>query len=148
MNNEVLIYILSFISLIVFIIFRITLMINEIKHIIEAKKELDNYRKLLNKAKNKRKETKIEMDKIDLYEKLLKEYGDKQIVVAIEELSELQKELCKHLRGKTNIQNLLEEIADVKIMLEQICLYFELDDFNINYVMNEKLKRTQERLID
>ena len=88
------------------------------------------------------------IDKIDLYEKLLKEYGDKQIVVAIEELSELQKELCKHLRGKTNVQNLLEEIADVKIMLEQICLYFEISDFNINYVMNEKLKRTKERLID
>lgn len=87
-------------------------------------------------------------NRLELYQKLISKYGDKQVVVAIEEFSELQKELCKHLRGKTNIQNLLEEIADVKIMLEQICLYFELDDFNINYVMNEKLKRTKERLID
>ena len=87
------------------------------------------------------------MNKIDLYEKLINKYGELQIVVAIEELSELQKELCKHLRDKTNIINLMEEIADVKIILEQICLYFEIDDFNINYIINEKLKRTEERLV-
>lgn len=88
------------------------------------------------------------IDKIDLYDKLLKKYGDKQIIVAIEELSELQKELCKYLRGKIDITNLIEEIADVKIMIEQICLYFNLDEFDIEYAKLEKLKRTKERLID
>ena len=58
------------------------------------------------------------IDKIDLYDKLLKKYGDKQIIVAIEELSELQKELCKHLRGKIDITNLIEEIADTEQKLK------------------------------
>lgn len=88
------------------------------------------------------------MEKLELYEQLIKKYDKNQIIVAIEELSELQKELCKHLRNKTNINNLIEEIADVKIMIEQICLYFEINDCDINKKINEKLKRTKERLID
>ena len=64
------------------------------------------------------------MNKLELYSGLIDKYNDKQIVVAIEELSELQKELCKHLRDKTNMQNIIEEIADVVIMVEQLCIYF------------------------
>lgn len=41
-------------------------------------------------------------------------YGDRaQMIVALEELSELQKEICKILRGGENISHLAEEIADV-----------------------------------
>ena len=46
--------------------------------------------------------------------------GEEQVVVAIEELSECAKELCKVLRGKSNRQNLAEELADAAIMLEQM----------------------------
>ena len=46
----------------------------------------------------------------------LKLYGVRaQTVVAIEELSELQKELCKAFRGYLNFDHLAEEIADVKL---------------------------------
>lgn len=41
-----------------------------------------------------------------------------------EELSELQKELTKWLRGKCNPAGLLEEMADVSIMLNQLQLIF------------------------
>ena len=88
------------------------------------------------------------IDKIDLYEKLLKEYGDKQVVVAIEELSELQKELCKYLRGKLDGCNLVEEIADVQIMLEQMIILFGIEQSAIDFIINQKLQRTEERLID
>ena len=47
-----------------------------------------------------------------------------QVIVAIEELSELQKELTKWLRGKCNPAGLLEEMADVSIMLNQLELIF------------------------
>lgn len=48
-------------------------------------------------------------------------YGrENQVVVAIEELSELQKELCKMLRGKQDTEHIAEEIADVQIMLAQM----------------------------
>ncbi len=82
-----------------------------------------------------------------LYKQLIEKYKEKQIVVAIEELSELQKELCKSLRGKTNIHNILEEIADVLIMIEQMKLYFNLTDVAIASEIDFKLNRTAYRLL-
>jgi len=49
-----------------------------------------------------------------------------QLNVAIEELSELQKEICKRRRGMENKEHLAEEIADVEIMLEQMKLMFNI----------------------
>lgn len=63
-----------------------------------------------------------------IYLKAIEEFGaNKQIVVAIEELSELQKELCKFLRYETTT-NLSEEIADVGIMLEQLKIIFGIEE--------------------
>ena len=45
---------------------------------------------------------------------------DAQTLMAFEEMAELQKELCKHARGKHNRSAVAEEIADVQIMLEQM----------------------------
>lgn len=47
-----------------------------------------------------------------------------QVIVAIEELSELQKELTKWLRGRGKHENMMEEMADVSIMLNQLELIF------------------------
>ena len=47
-----------------------------------------------------------------------------QITVAFEEMSELQKELCKHLRGSGSQENIAEEIADVEILMEQMKMIF------------------------
>jgi len=63
----------------------------------------------------------------EVLEAALSAYGSEiQRVVAIEELSELQKELCKSLRGQTDRQHIAEEIADVQIMLEQMMILYEL----------------------
>lgn len=43
-----------------------------------------------------------------------------QTLMVFEEMSELQKELCKHARGKDNQEAIAEEIADVQIMLGQM----------------------------
>ena len=43
-----------------------------------------------------------------------------QTVMVFEEMAELQKELCKSLRGKDNRGYIAEEIADVRIMLDQM----------------------------
>ena len=82
----------------------------------------------------------------ELYSKLLKKNGEKQIIVAIEELSELQKELTKMLRGNGDKHDLMFEIADVYIMLEQMKLYFNIEDEDINFLKQLKNKRTEERL--
>lgn len=48
-----------------------------------------------------------------------------QVMVAIEEMSELTKELCKNSRGKENTTHIAEEIADVEIMLCQMKMLFD-----------------------
>lgn len=69
-----------------------------------------------------------------ILERAINEYGwELQMVVAIEEMSELQKALCKVLRlhGSANhderkkaCDSILEEMADVSIMLNQLALVF------------------------
>lgn len=63
----------------------------------------------------------------ELYDRLLKLNGQEyQVTVAIEELSELQKELTKYLRSKADIEHIAEEMADCEIVLEQLKKYFNL----------------------
>lgn len=67
----------------------------------------------------------------EIYRKAIRTYGARgQVVVAIEEMSELQKELCKAIRNSLtpDKDHLAEETADVYIMLEQMELLFELED--------------------
>lgn len=48
-----------------------------------------------------------------------------QVMMAIEEMSELTKELCKNGRGQENTTHIAEEIADVEIMLCQMKMLFD-----------------------
>ena len=68
-----------------------------------------------------------------------------QVIVAIEELSELQKELTKFLRGDHDIDHISEEMADVYIMLDQLCMIFSNLD-SITEWKIKKLHRLAERL--
>ena len=80
------------------------------------------------------------------YTNALVRYGEKnQMVVACEELSECQKEICKILRGKGNLIHLAEEIADATIMLEQLQFIFGVGDL-VSQKMDEKVQRLDERL--
>ena len=67
-----------------------------------------------------------------------------QKVVAIEEFSELIKEITKDLRYKQS--NILEEYCDCLIMLEQLKIIYNLKDEDIGKMCNKKIKRTFERL--
>lgn len=82
------------------------------------------------------------INETEVLQRALDTYGSAmQIVVMMEEMSELQKELCKHLRGRGSFEHISEEIADVEIMLEQMkMLFFCTDD-----VRNER-RRKVERL--
>lgn len=68
-----------------------------------------------------------------------------QTVVAIEELSELQKELCKALRGMQHNNHIAEEIADVAIMLEQMTMLYHVRDA-VESWRKEKLERLEKRI--
>ena len=82
----------------------------------------------------------------EVYRKALMTYGkDVQITMVFEEMSELQKELCKALRGKKVTGNIAEEIADVEIMLEQMKILFEVED-TVKGLKDYKVKRLQDRI--
>lgn len=65
----------------------------------------------------------------DTYRSALDVWGaEAQTLMVFEEMSELQKELCKHARGKDNWMAIAEEIADVRIMLDQMCILHDCEE--------------------
>lgn len=86
------------------------------------------------------------MTRKEMYTQMLTLHGVQQVIVAIEELSELQKELCKALRFNYNYDNMVEEIADVEIMLEQMKIYFNILNKDLERMKEHKIERTKERL--
>lgn len=61
------------------------------------------------------------MEEKKIYRAALDTFGKAaQMFVAVEEMAELMKELSKNLRGADNILGIVDEIADVEIMLGQL----------------------------
>lgn len=83
-----------------------------------------------------------------VYEKALAKWGCKmQATVAAEEMSEVIKEITKMLRGELNREHMAEEIADARIMLEQVCQMLNIND-SVDIWMDYKvaaLKRKVEK---
>ena len=81
-----------------------------------------------------------------VYKRALSKWGEaNQSVVAIEELSECQKEICKQLRGTGNMEHMAEEIADSIIMLEQLQMIFSIGNLVAHY-MDMKIERLDSRI--
>ena len=68
-----------------------------------------------------------------------------QTVMVFEEMAELQKELCKSLRGKDNRGYIAEEIADVRIMLDQMVILYDCAE-DVDTWRKVKLGRLEKRL--
>lgn len=78
--------------------------------------------------------------------KAIDKYGSlMQIIVAIEEMAELTKELCKQLRGRDNLEEIAEEIADVNITLAEQQILFDCAGKVKGYEA-AKIERLRERL--
>ena len=85
-------------------------------------------------------------ERVAVYKRAIEQNGAQlQSVVALEELSEAQKEICKFLRGCGSIDNLAEEVADATIMLEQIRVIFHINEAVGNW-MDRKVQRLAERI--
>jgi NTP pyrophosphatase (non-canonical NTP hydrolase) len=81
-----------------------------------------------------------------IYKEAIRKWGvDKQCLKAVEEMSELTKELCKIGIGQGDMEALAEEIADVSVMLEQLRLIYDLNDKVCAY-MDAKVRRLQSRV--
>lgn len=85
---------------------------------------------------------------LNILNEAIKCFGeDMQLNVAIEEMSELIKEICKHKRGTHNEDKLADEMADVYIMLEQCKIIFGLsNEILINERIDYKISRLKNRI--
>lgn len=73
------------------------------------------------------------------------DYGEKsQVDMAIEEMSELTKALLKHRRHIGTVDNIIEEMADVSIMLDQMEMIYG----DYREVREAKLRRLEKRLTE
>lgn len=84
---------------------------------------------------------------IDTYKQAIDTYGVRaQKLMAIEEMSELTKEICKDFRGKLNREHLIEEIVDVIITIDQLIMMYEISEEEIVSMCIRKMNRLKERL--
>ena len=65
----------------------------------------------------------------------------------LEKVKEELRELIKAIKND-DLENIKEEIADVKIMLFQLCYLLKINDKEIEDIMNFKVKRTLKRFPD
>lgn len=82
----------------------------------------------------------------EVLKKAVKKYGMAQLDIAIEEMAELTKEICKLKRNKLDRNHIIEEIADVEIMLEQLKYMLHVEDCEIDNYKEIKINRLKERL--
>lgn len=89
----------------------------------------------------------------DIFYAAINHYGaNMQIDVAIEEMAELTQALIKTKRYATDEDydlfrdNVIEEIADVEIMLAQLRIIFDIEEEAIEYDKREKIERLAKRL--
>lgn len=71
-----------------------------------------------------------------------------QVVLAIEELSELNTELARDYRGRNNIADVVDEIADVLIACRQLARIYGEEEVNerIEYKMDRLRTRVDKDL--
>ncbi|MEA1877253.1 MAG: hypothetical protein U9N86_10350 [Bacteroidota bacterium] len=81
------------------------------------------------------------MEEKDVLKKAIMQWGKElQLVMCIEEMSELTKAIVKELRGKRDIDNIKEEIVDVEIMMDQLKLIY-IDEADFKKMKAKKIKR-------
>ena len=82
-----------------------------------------------------------------MFKDAVETYGkENQSMMVLEEMAELQKEVCKSLRGNNNHDEIVEEIADVLIMIEQLKIMHDVKYRELNEMFNFKINRLKERL--
>lgn len=85
-------------------------------------------------------------ERAKIYAKAAETFGhDLQVTVAIEEMSELTKELCKNKRLEGHLIRVAEEIADVTIMMEQLRNLYGVNELVCSF-MDGKVTRLAGRV--
>lgn len=98
----------------------------------EKKFDRDFYKNIINKS----------IDSIENEKR-----GHHALIICMEEMAELQKEISKILRGKGDNFNLLEEVADVLISIGYIQEIIHFSDKDIISAINTKIDRLNNILL-
>lgn len=72
--------------------------------------------------------------------------GHRNLIIVMEELSELSKEISKELRGKGDNINILEELADVQLGIYYVQEICKINNEDLHKAMNVKMKRLEDVL--
>ena len=85
----------------------------------------------------------------NVLKRALNTWGEEaQMLMVVEEMSELIKEILKNInRKKDNVAEIVEETADVEIMLEQLKENYQIFD-KVEIYKKEKIKKIEQRLND
>lgn len=84
---------------------------------------------------------------INTYKQAIKTYGEHaQKLMAIEEMSELTKEICKDFRGQLDREHLIEELTDVTITIDQLIMMYEISSKEMRQMCERKMNRLKERM--
>lgn len=122
---------------------------------VEAQKEEARRKDFEKYTGVKQVNTKVKNDKLiksnpDIKTLLENQSVDVNKMIAVEELSELQKEICKDLRDFDRREEIKEEMADVYICLQLLKEIYNFDDEELEEEykrkMDRNIKRTKEKL--
>ena len=69
--------------------------------------------------------------------------GHRNLIIVMEELAELSKEISKELRGKGDNINILEELADVQLGIYYVQEICGITNEELNKAMNIKMNRLE-----
>ena len=72
--------------------------------------------------------------------------GHRNLIIVMEELSELSKEISKQLRDKGDQYNILEELADVQLGIYYVQEICGVNNDDLHKAMNIKMRRLEEVL--
>lgn len=90
----------------------------------------------------------IERISTSVFDMTFRKWGLKhQMVVAMEELSELMQAISKAYRNKTNQANLIEEMADVLICVQTMAYAFGITNEQLQHAANCKIERLNRMLL-
>ncbi len=80
-----------------------------------------------------------------ILEEAIVEFGKKaQFWMALEEMSELTCAIARMQRGRTSIEDIAEEVADVFIMMQQLAMM--TDPKLVQEIVDKKIERLERRI--
>ncbi len=118
---------------------------------VEAQKEEARKKDFEKYTGVKQVNTKVKNDKLiksnpDIKTLLKNQSVDVNKMIAVEELSELQKEICKDLRGFDRREEIKEEMTDVYICLQLLKEIYNFDDEELEEEYKRKMYRNIKRI--